>query len=74
MVRYFSTELIKETKVNFLLCRKRDVVNSVPDDFAESCQLIEILWSSLRKEEDKPLSLSGATRTTRALQGSSSSV
>ena len=59
MVRYFSTELIKETEVNFLLCRKRDVVNSVPDDCRESCQLNGILWSSLRKEEDKPLSYQG---------------
>ena len=34
------------------------MVNSVPGDCGESCQLIGILWSSLRKEEDKPLSLS----------------
>ena len=45
------------------------MVNSVPGDRTESCQLIGILWSSLRKEENKPLSLSKATRTTRTLPG-----
>ena len=45
------------------------MVNSMLGDCGESCQLIGILWSSLRKEEDKPLSLSRATRTTRSSPG-----